>query len=711
MNSLMYFSQFSSSPKEAFVRSLKLFVLLATFRALLAVAQANSSDPGGAASPEHFNIEDIDRTIDPCVDFYQYTCNKWMAANPIPPDQNSWSHWDKMQFWDEQVLKQVLETASKDDPHRSAVEQKIGDYYSSCMDESAINDRGIAAIKPELDRIAVLASKAQLPEEIAHLHTLTFQLAPQTNSGSSTVGFGFSSSQDFDNANMVVATVDQGGLGLPDRDYYTRDDAKSLELRRQYLAHVQKMFQLLGESSEQAPADSEVVMDMETTLAKASMDIVKRRDPANLNHKLTGQELRALTPDFSWDDYLSRIKAPGTDHYLVTVPDFYKGFNQLITSKSLDNWKTYLRWHLVSDSARLLSQPFVDEDFDFFGRKLFGQQEQRPRWRRCVNYVDRDLGEALGQAYVERAFGPDAKQRMLKLVRGLEASLGTDIQQLDWMSPETKKQAMGKLRAIEDNIGYPDRWRDYSSVTIVRGDALGDAYRSGEFELRRQLDKIGKPVDRGEWQMTPPTVNAYYNPQLNTINFPAGILQPPFFDKEMDDAVNLGAIGMIIGHELTHGFDDQGRKFDAAGNLRDWWTDEDGKKFEARAKCIADEYSSFEATPGTKVNGELTLGENTADNGGLRIALMTLESLPVGKNAEAGKAAALTAEQRLFVSYGQVWCTNMTAETLRFLAQANPHSPPRARINGVVSNMPEFQQAFNCKKGQPMVRENQCHVW
>jgi putative endopeptidase len=351
-------------------------------------------------------------------------------------------------------------------------------------------------------------------------------------------------------------------------------------------------------------------MDMETTLAKASMDIVKRRDPANLNHKLTGQELGALTPDFSWDDYLRRIKAPVTDHYLVMVPDFYKGFNQLI-SKSVDNWKTYLRWHLVSDSARLLSQPFVDEDFDFFGRKLFGQQEQRPRWRRCVSYVDRDLGEALGQAYVERAFGPDAKQRMLKLVRGLEASLGSDIQQLNWMSPETKKQAIVKLHAIEDNIGYPDHWRDYSSMNIVRGDALGDAYRSGEFELHRQLDKIGKPVDRGEWQMTPSAVNAYYNPQLNTINFPAGILQPPFFDQEMDDAVNLGAVGMIIGHELTHGFDDQGRKFDAAGNLRDWWTEEDRKKFEARTKCIVDEYSGFEATPGTKVNGELTLGKNS----------------------------------------------------------------------------------------------------
>jgi endothelin-converting enzyme/putative endopeptidase len=441
------------------------------------------------------------------------------------------------------------------------------------------------------------------------------------------------------------------------------------------------------------------------------MDIVKRRDPANVNHKLSGQQLRALTPDFSWDDYLKAINAPATEHYLVATPDFYKGFNQLIKSASLDGWKAYLRWNLVTASAPLLSKPFDDENFDFYGRKLFGQQQQRPRWRRCVGYVDRDLGEALGQAYVQKTFGADEKQRTLKLVHELEESLGRDIQQLDWMGPETKKQALVKLHAIEDKIGYPDHWRDYSSVNIVRGDLLGDAYRSGEFELHRKLAEIGKPVDRGEWFMTPPTVNAYYDPQLNTINFPAGVLQPPFFDKDTDDAVNLGAVGAIIGHELTHGFDDQGRKFDPTGNLRDWWTADDAKKFEQRAKCISDEYSGFEATPGTKLNGDLTLGENTADNGGVRIALMALENSAGVKDPSASKSDGLTPEQRFFVSYGQVWCSNMTPEVLRFLAQANPHSPDQLRINGVVSNMPEFQKAFNCKKGQPMVRDNRCHVW
>ncbi|HZR65375.1 MAG TPA: M13 family metallopeptidase [Terriglobales bacterium] len=684
-------------------------LLLVVLAAVAAFAQSNSDDSMASTTPEHLNLDDLDRSVDPCVDFYAFSCNKWMAANPIPGDENAWSHWDKLQLRNEQVLKQVLESASKDDSHRSAIEQKIGDYYASCMDESAVNSKGAEVIKPELDRISALTSKEQLAQEIAHLHALTFLLDGQTNSGATTAAFGFGSGQDFDNASLVVAQVDQGGLGLPDRDYYTRDDAKSVELRQQYVAHIQKMLQLLGENSEQAAAESKVVMDMETQLAKGSMDIVKRRDPANLNHKLTLEQLRALSPNFSWDDYLKAVAAPKTDHYLVATPDFYKNFNQLIESESLDNWKTYLRWHLLSDSSALLSQPFVDENFDFFARKLFGQQEQRPRWRRCENYVDRDLGEALGQGFVQRTFSPEAKQRTLKLVHELEASLQTDIQQLDWMSPDTKKQALVKLHAIEDKIGYPNHWRDYSSVNIVRGDLLGDAYRSGQFELHRQLDKIGKSVNRGEWTMTPPTVNAYYDGQLNTINFPAGILQPPFFDKDMDDAANLGAIGTIIGHELTHGFDDEGRKFDPAGNLRDWWTEEDGKKFEERVKCVSDEYSGFEATPGTKLNGGLTLGENTADNGGVRIALMSLENSPQAKADP--KPGVLTPEQRFFVAYGQAWCTNMTPETLRYLAQSNPHSPAQFRINGVVSNMPEFQKAFNCKKGQPMVRDNQCHVW
>ena len=677
------------------------------------IALPLSAQTGSAqvpAEPDHFDVNSVDRSIDPCVDFYQYSCKKWMDANPIPSDQSAWGHGSKLALWNQGVLRDVLEKAANNDPDRSAVNQKIGDYYFSCMDESTINTSGLDPIKPELERISALKDKSQLAGELGHIHAITFSLLPGSDSGASTALFGFSSGQDLDDASMVVAQVDQGGLGLPDRDYYFKDDAKSVEIRKQYVAHVQKTFELLGESGTQAAADAKVVMDMETALAKASMDLVKRRDPANLDHKMSLTELRALSPDFSWDDYLKAISAPATAHYLVLTPDYFKGVNELLASASLDNWKAYLRWQLTSASSSLLSSAFAEERFDFYGHTLTGQQKERPRWRRCVAMVDRGLGEALGQAYVDRTFGADGKQRMLKMVDALQDALGRDIEQLDWMTPATKKEALNKLHKIGDKIGYPDHWRDYSSIKIVRGDALGNAFRSSVFEQNRQLAKIGKPVDRGEWGMTPPTVNAYYDPQLNTVNFPAGILQPPFFDKTADDAANFGAAGAVIGHELTHGFDDEGRKFDPDGNLRDWWTDADGKEFDHRAQCIADEYSGFEAAPGVKLNGKLTLGENTADNGGVRISLMALQStLAASKKSE--EHGDLTPEQEFFVAYGQVWCANWKPELLRLLAQSNPHSPPEARVNGVVSNMPEFQKAFGCKKGQPMVRENACHVW
>jgi putative endopeptidase len=672
--------------------------------------RAQSTSAQVPKEPDHFDLTSVDKSIDPCVNFHQYSCKKWSDATPIPSDQASWSHSSKLALWNQGVLRDTLEKASANDSKRNAVDQKIGDYYASCMDESAINAKGVSAIKPELDRIDAMKDKSQLAAELAHLHAVLFALLPSSNSGSYTPLFGFTQGQDLDNAAQVVATADQGGLGLPDRDYYLKEDAKSAETRQQYVAHLQKVFGLLGEDSAKATADAKVVMDMETELAKSSMDLVKRRDPANLNHKMTLAELQALTPDFSWNDYLKLVAAPATDHYLVTTPDFYKGVNQLIVSAPLENWKTYLRWQLLFNSSSLMSNAFSDEHFDFYGRKLVGQKVQRPRWRRCVQAVDRDLGEALGQAYVDRTFGPDGKARMLKMVKALEEALGQDIDQLDWMTPATKKEALIKLKKIEDKIGYPDHWRDYSSVKIVRGDNVGNAYRSSEFEFHRQLEKIGKPVDRGEWGMTPPTVNAYYDPQLNTINFPAGILQPPLFDKTMSDEVNFGGIGSVIGHELTHGFDDEGRQFDANGNLRDWWTAEDGKEFDKRAQCIADEYSAFEATPGVKLNGKLTLGENTADNGGVRIALKAFQNT----SAESKKnepSDGFTPEQKFFISYGQNWCANWTPELLRLIAQSNPHSPSEFRVNGVVQNMPEFQKAFNCRKGQAMVRENACHVW
>jgi endothelin-converting enzyme/putative endopeptidase len=680
---------------------------------LTALAQLNPAAPAGPVSPQldHFDVTQIDRSVDPCIDFYQYSCRKWIAKNAIPPDQANWWLGSKLMIWNQTVVRDILEKASADDPKRSPSEQKIGDYYATCMNEAEINAKGIAAIKPELDRIAALQSKTQLPEELARIHGITFTLAPATDSGSTSALFGFSSGQDLDDATKVVAVLDQGGLGLPDRDYYLNPDEKSAELRRRYLEHLQKTFQLLGETPLQAGDHAKMVMDLETSLAKVSLDIVKRRDPANLNHRLSLQEVRALSPAFSWDQYFKSVNAPQTDHYLVMTPEFFRGVNQLITTVPLENWKIYFRWRLVKASSSLLSEPFVDEAFDFYGRILTGQRAQRPRWRRCVQSVDRDLNEALGQEYVARAFAGDSKQRMLKLVRALEAALNADIQQVDWMSPTTRKAATAKLEKIEDKIGYPDHWRDYSSLKIVRGDALANAYRSGEFELHRQLSKIGRPVDRGEWSVSPSVPDAYYDPQLNAITFPAAILQPPLFDPQSDDAANFGAIGAIIGHELTHGFDDQGRKFDGAGNLHDWWTAEDGKEFDKREQCIVDEYSGFEATEGVKLNGNLTLGENTADNGGLRIAFMALESTLSGEEHLQTDPDGYTPEQRFFMAYGESWCSNATPQYLRMLAQSNPHSTPQARANGVVSNMPEFQKAFGCKKGQPMVREDACRVW
>src|SRR5882724_248836 len=688
------------------------YFLLVLILTVSVAGSAIAQQSANATQLDHFDLSAIDKSLDPCVDFYQYACKKWIDANPIPGDQPTWSHGSKLNLWNQGVLRDVLEKASADDPKRNAVDQKIGDYYASCMDESTINSKGIASLKSELDKIDALKDKSQLAGELAHLHAITAALAAGTDSGAKTALSGFGSSQDLDDASKVVAIADQGGLGLPDRDYYLKDDTKSAETRQQYVAYIQKMQDLIGDNPAQAQAHAKTIMDMETTLAKVSMDIVLRRDPANINHKMSLKELQTLTPHFSWDEYLKAMGgAPPTIHYLVATPDFLRGVDQIIATDSLDDLKTYLRWQLVNASGTLLTTAFADERFDFYGRKLTGQKEQRPRWRRCTQAVDRDLGEALGQAYVDRTFGADGKQRMLKLVNALEVALGKDIEQLDWMTPTTKKEAQIKLHKIEDKIGYPNTWRDYSSVKIVRGDALGDAFRSGEFEFQRQLAKIGKPVDRGEWQMTPPTVNAYYDGQLNTINFPAGILQPPLFDKSADDAANFGAIGAVIGHELTHGFDDEGRKFDPNGNLRDWWTDADNKEFEGRAKCVADEYSSFEATPGTKLNGKLTLGENTADNGGSRIALAALQNTLAASGKSVETIDGFTPEQRFFIAYGQVWCSSWTPQFLRLVAQSNPHSPPQFRVNGVVQNMPEFQKAFNCKKGQPMVSENACHVW
>jgi endothelin-converting enzyme/putative endopeptidase len=556
---------------------------------------------------------------------------------------------------------------------------------------------GLKPLQDELAQIRGLKNKAQLAAVVARLQR-----------GGVEVMFEFGSGQDFKDSNQVIAQVDQGGLGLPERDYYLKQDARSEELRRKYTEHVARMFELAGETPAEAKAGAETVMKMETALAQGSLDNVSRRDPEKIYHKMSTQEMEALSPVFHWKEYLRASGSPEFAAIDVVWPVFFQTLNGAIGRFSLEDWKTYLTWHLLHAEARLLPAAFVKENFEFFGRTLTGTTEMRPRWKRCVDFTDGELGEALGKEFVEKTFGAEGKARTLKMVEALEKALGQDLEQLPWMTAATRQQALVKLHAIANKIGYPDHWRDYSSVTIRRDDPVGDTMRAEAFEFNRQLNKIGKPVDRQEWGMTPPTVNAYYDPLMNDINFPAGILQPPFYDNAMDDAVNFGAIGAVIGHELTHGFDDEGRQFDAKGNLRDWWTPQDAKEFETRAACIEREYSGFEVAPGVTVNGKLTLGENTADNGGVRIALMALLNSIDGSRR---KIDGFTPEQRLFLAFGQVWCENERDEALHLQVKTDPHSPAQERVNGVVENMPEFEQAFSCKASQPMVRANACRVW
>jgi len=659
--------------------------------ALGAGAAATQTAPG-------FSVSNMDRAANPCVDFYQYACGGWMVNHPIPPDQTSWGVFSELAENNRVILRGILEKASVDDPNRTPVEQKIGDFYAACMDQASIDKLGAAPLQPDLDRINAISSKSGILTALVRLHLIGVNAL-----------FNFSSGPDLKNSMLVIAQADQGGLGLPDRDYYFKDDAKSVELRKQYVEHVQKMLELLGEPLAKAGSDAQAAMLFETGLAKGSLELVARRDPDQTYHKLTVHELYSLNPAIDWPKYFQGVGAPPIADLNVAVPNFFRTVESMLVQTNLEDIKTYLRWQLVHSQAAFLAQPFVDEDFHFFRQILEGAQEIRPRWKRCVAAVDSDLGFALGQKYVEAAFGAEQKAYALKMVEEIEKALKNDIQTLSWMTPATKEQALIKLRAVANKIGYPERWRDYSSVKIVRGDALGNDQRATEFEIHRVLNKIGKPADRTEWLMTPPTVDAYYNATENNINFPAGILQPPFYDKRLDDAVNYGAIGAVVGHELTHGFDDQGRRFDPDGNLRDWWTPADAQEFEKRAECFVQEYSGFTPVDNVHLNGKLTLGENTADNGGVRLAFMALMDAVNGK--ARAKVDGLTPEQRFFLGWGQIWCQNVRPETARMLVQVDPHSPGRDRVNGVVSNMPEFQKAYVCKNGQPMVRETACRVW
>src|ERR1051326_3890575 len=600
------------------------------------------------------DVPSMDKSADPCVDFYQYTCGGWMKNNPIPPDQAAWSVYGKLAVDNQRFLWGMLDDLAKKAAGRTPTQQKIGDYFGACMDEAAVEKLGAEPLKAGLAEINALKSKQELAALLAreHMHTASERLL-----------FGAGASQDFADSSQIIAFLVAGGLGLPDRDYYTKTDAKSEEIRQKYLAHVQRMLELIGDAPVTAKKEAQTVMNIETALAKASLTRVEQRDPHNLFHKMDLKQVKALAPTFDWDTYLKTLGAAGLNTFNVTEPKFYQEMDKQIQSNSLDDLKTYLRWHLASAQAPYLSSRFVQANFDFYSHTLRGVEQIPPRWKRCVRLTDGQLGEALGQEFVNRAFSQETKQRTLQMTKQIEQAMQEDIEQLTWMGPETKKQALEKLHAVVNKIGYPDKWRDFPGGEVRRNDFLGNVQRATVFEFKRQLAKIGKPLDRGEWQMTPPTVNAYYDPQMNDINFPAGVLQPPLYDPRLDDAPNYGNTGGTIGHELTHGFDDQGRQFDSKGNLRDWWTKEDAEQFEKRAQCIVDQYAGYTIVDDIKINSKLTEGEDVADLGGLILAYMAWKMQTKGQSLESRDG--FTPDQRFFIGYAQWACENQRPENLQ----------------------------------------------
>ncbi|MDE1154798.1 MAG: M13 family metallopeptidase [Acidobacteriaceae bacterium] len=672
------------------------------FAAVSILAQA----PVQPKKPVMMDVTAIDKTADPCTNFYQYACGNWRKQNPIPADQVRWGRFNELHEYNLYSLNQTLVAASADP--KTPLQTKYGSFYGACMDTARVDSLGDKPLQPELARIATMKTIADLP-------ALNVDFS---NNDGSAFFFRVQVMQDQKDSTKQILATGQGGLSLPDRDYYLTDDARSKDLRDKFVAHMEKMFAFAGDSPEEAKREAADVLRIETALAQGSMARVEMRDPAKRYHIMTMDEVQQLSPVYAWQPYLTGIGVNTAKTLNVSSPGYVQTVQKVLTAESLPAVKSYMRWHVIHSSAEWLSKPFVDENFAFFHQTLQGQKEQEPRWKTCTSATDGVLGEAVGQDWVKQYFPPSSKDSMEKLIKALEASMAIDIAHLDWMSPETKVQAKAKLDAIADKIGYPEHWRDYTALAVQQNDLLGNMQRASVFEERYNLNKLGKPVDLTEWGMTPPTVNAYYMPSQNNINFPAGILQPPFYDPTLDDAVNFGGIGVVIGHEMTHGFDDQGAKYDLKGNVRQWWTEEDKSKFESRTSCLADEYSSFESVPGTHLNGRLTLGENTADNGGLRIAFQALQQAIAQDKAkalpgyESGKRDGYTEQQRFFLAYAQVWCENVTDEAARVRAKTDPHSSGQWRANGAVQNFDEFGKAFGCKAGQPMMPANGgCRVW
>jgi len=692
---------------------LALFLVWPTF-AQTDPLKLSCESPARVQEPVRFGLSNLDPKMDPCVDFYQYACGGWIEANPIPNGEVYSDTTGVLQRWNESILYEVLEKARVDNPSRSPVERELGDYFAACMDEKQIEADGLKPIQPELDRIAAISDKHAFAIELGRLHRMLFRLANRISTsiyaaGSGEPLFEVSSIPDFTNTWRTLAIVDQGGLGLPDRGYYFRNDKNSAQLRKEYVDHIRRTLELSGFNT--AAGDAVRVLNIENELARVSADPLSRRHFRTLDHRFSLQQLSDLMPAFSWEDYLNAISAPSSPEYIVTSPDFFRGVGRLLATVTLNDWKLYLRWHLLKDSAPMLNRALAEEHFAFYGKTLEGQQEQSPRRQHCLQAIDRDLGDALGRAFVQRTFSEEDRKKALEIFAGLKVAMAEDIASLSWMSATTKQVALNKLRALEIDVGYPEKWRDYSSVLIDRKGWAPDAFRGSEFEHQRRVQRIGKPTDRADWYITTLTPDAYNSVQQNRVLVPAGFLGPPFFDPNIDDAVNFGGVGAGIGHELAHTFDDHGREYDPKGNLRDWWTQHDSQMFNERAECVSKQYSGYTAVDDIKINGELTLGENLADAVGLRIAYQALEETLATKKGESAKIDGLSPEQRFFLSYALQWCGSTRPEVLRELASNNPHSPPKYRVNGVLSDTPEFWRASGCKNGQPMVRDNACRVW
>ncbi len=684
-----------------------LLVSASCLAAVSLLAQSDNSAPKPPQAIKSFDLSAIDKTADPCVDFYQFACGNWVKDNPIPSDQARWARsFSLLAERNRYLLWQELDAAAKDP--KTPLEKKYGDYFAACMNTDLVDKKGLEPLDPAFKQIAGFKDA----------HALAGLVGELAAEGSPAPLYRFSVGQDEKDSSKQIAEIGQGGLSLPDRDYYIKDTKRFTEIRKQYVEHMTKMFTLAGDSPDEAAKEAAAVMEIETALATAATDRTELRNPEKRYHIYTVADFEKLAPDYDFGDYFKEIKIRPFETLNVATPDFFKGLNDLVSKEPIDAWKSYLRWHTVHGLATNLPKTFYDENFNFFVKTLQGQKEPTPRWKECSAMTDRALGEAVGQDWVKQNFPPAAKESMDRLVAALEKSLGDDIKTLPWMSDETKKAAEEKLSMIRNKIGYPEHWRDYSALKVSRDDLVGNAEREVVFARNYNLNKLGKPVDEKEWGMTPPTVNAYYASSNNDINFPAGILQPPFFDPNIDPAVNFGGIGVVIGHEMTHGFDDQGSKYDGKGNLREWQTPEDRKAFNERTDCEVNEYNGFEAAPAQgdvpaqHLNGRLTLGENTADNGGLRIAWMALLDTLAGEGKSiTDKIDGYTEAQRYFIGFAQVWCQNQTDSSARQSALTDPHSPGRWRANGSVQNFDEFGKAFGCTKGQPMYPANTCRVW